>query len=159
MITAHLPSGYILGRSFRFKGTVLAAAMIGATFPDLDLIWFYLIDDRAFHHHKYWVHAPSFVLATSLFLIAATKLIVSRFTSLVVAFSLGWCLHVILDAPVGGTMWLWPLSDRLFVQITVQATQSHWILSFILHWSFLFEVVIWVGAFWLYFQKRRSNDL
>ena len=32
-------------------GTLLWAAVMGGVLPDLDLIWFYLIDNRAFHHH------------------------------------------------------------------------------------------------------------
>ena len=52
MITAHLPSGYVLARVFRWTGLSFAAALVGATFPDIDLIWFYFIDDRAFHHHR-----------------------------------------------------------------------------------------------------------
>ena len=128
--------------------------MVGAVFPDLDLIWFYLIDDRAFHHHKYWVHAPAFVIASSAVLVAAAKFLLPKAAPLTIAFTIGWCLHVMLDAPVGGTMWLWPLTDKLYVPIEVPATQSHWILSFVLHWSFLFEVVIWLVALGLYLQKR-----
>ena len=158
MITAHIPSGYILARSLGAKGAAVIAAIAGATFPDLDLLWFYLIDDRAFHHHKYWVHAPAFVLLVSACLISALRIATPRHTLVGIAFALGWCLHVILDSPVGGTMWFWPFDDTIFTLVTVPATQSHWLLSFILHWSFLAEVGIWSLAFWLYFQKSRSND-
>jgi inner membrane protein len=60
MITAHLPSGYVLGRLWPAAPLVLPAALIGGILPDFDMIWFYLIDDRAFHHHHYWVHVPAF---------------------------------------------------------------------------------------------------
>lgn len=60
MITAHLPAGYVTGRCFASRGPVLAAALLGGILPDFDLIWFYWIEHRAFHHHAYWVHIPLF---------------------------------------------------------------------------------------------------
>ncbi|MFQ6550658.1 hypothetical protein AADZ90_022195 [Aestuariibius sp. 2305UL40-4] len=53
MITAHLPSGYVLERLWPAAPLVLPAALIGGTMTDLDLIWCYLVDDRAIHHHRY----------------------------------------------------------------------------------------------------------
>lgn len=141
MITAHLPSGYVLARAFRWTGLSFVAAMIGATFPDLDLIWFYFIDDRAFHHHHYWVHAPAFALGCSALLLLAT-----RFHPVAVAFAAGWTLHILLDAPVGGLMWFWPLSDTLFTPIDVPPSRSHWILSILTHWSALMELAVWITA-------------
>ena len=149
MITAHLPAGYVLARKAKFTGSLMVAALIGAIFPDIDLLWFFFIDDRAFHHHRYWVHAPAFALICSIMLVAIT-----RVSPMAVAFAAGWCLHILLDAPVGGIMWLWPVSDTLFYVWTVPATQAHWILSFVLHWSFALELVIWGTAFTLYVQRR-----
>ncbi|MEM8593156.1 MAG: metal-dependent hydrolase, partial [Pseudomonadota bacterium] len=60
MILAHLPAGYILGRALKPAPYVMPAALIGSMLPDFDLIFFYLIDDRAIHHHRYWVHIPGF---------------------------------------------------------------------------------------------------
>jgi inner membrane protein len=73
VITAHIPLGYILSRAAGWQGAVVGAAIIGAAWPDLDLIWFYLIDDRTFHRHHYWVHVPAFVLPASMALLALTR--------------------------------------------------------------------------------------
>ena len=126
------------------------AAIAGASFPDLDLIWFYLIDDRQFHHHHYWVHAPAFAL-----LVSAALLLLSRVHPVALAFAAGWMVHILLDAPVGGIMWLWPVSDELFVLYEVPATQTHWLLSFVLHWSFLPELAIWGAAIALLLRAGR----
>lgn len=150
MITAHLPSGYALARACRWSGPVFAAALVGATFPDLDLIWFYLIDDRAFHHHHYWVHAPGFMLICS-----AALLLVTQRHPMAIAFSAGWALHILLDAPVGGLMWFWPFSDQLFVLIDVPPTRSHWILSILTHWSVVLELMVW-GLAVFYWQRGRA---
>lgn len=149
MITAHLPAGFLLSRAADWRGAALVAALVGATFPDLDLIAFYLIDDRAIHHHRYWVHAPAFALGVSALLIALT-----RASPVAIAFGAGWCLHILLDAPVGGVMWLWPLSDELFHFVSVPATQSHWVLSFVFHWSFLAELAIWSAAVFVLIRSR-----
>lgn len=153
MITAHIPSGYVLARAAGWSGAVLAAAVIGASFPDLDLIWFYLIDERAFHHHKYWVHAPAFALACGTLLIAATRIFARPYAPLALAFAVGWWLHILLDAPVGGLMWLWPLSDHLTVLVDVPPGRSHWILNFVFHWSFLAELAIWAAAIALWWRR------
>ena len=148
MITAHLPSGYVLARLSNWKGAAMFAAFTGAVFPDLDLIWFYLIDERAFHHHKYWVHAPAFALAVSAALIAVT-----RANPVALAFSAGWCLHILLDAPMGGLMWGWPFSNEIWAPIEVPATRSHWLMSFLLHWSVLLELAVWIAALALYLRR------
>ncbi len=149
MITAHLPSGYLLAGAARWSGPIMLAALIGATFPDLDLLWFFFVDDRAFHHQRYWVHAPAFAMICSAVLIALT-----RGSSIVIAFAAGWALHILLDAPVGGIMWLWPFNDTLFYGWIVPATQSHWVLSFVLHWSFAAELVIWLVALGLFLRRK-----
>ena len=148
MITAHLPAGYALARAADWRGPVLAAALVGATFPDLDLLWFYFVDDRAFHHHRYWVHAPALALVCSAALITVTR---ARWA---VAFAAGWGLHILLDTPVGGIMWLWPVSDHLYYGWTVPATQAHWLLSFIFHWSFVAELAIWALAATLLLRRH-----
>ena len=151
MITAHLPSGYVLARSAKWSGAVMAAALVGAVWPDLDLLFFYFVDNRAFHHHRYWVHVPAFALGVSAVLWAFA----GRFRPLALAFGAGWCLHILLDAPVGGIMWLWPLSDRLMVLVEVPPTQPHWVASFILHWSFAAELAVWAMA--VSFWRRRAH--
>ena len=150
MITAHLPSGYVLGRVSGWSGAVLGAALFGAVFPDLDLIWFYFIDDRTFHHHHYWVHAPGFML-----IVSAILLLLTRRHPAAVAFSAAWGLHILLDAPTGGLMWLWPISETLYTPISVAPTRSHWVLSFLTHWTVVFELAIWIVAASLYVRASR----
>ena len=134
----------------------MIAAIIGAAWPDLDLFFFYLVDNRAFHHHRYWVHAPAFVLVVSLVLLALSRWRWPAACPLVVAFCCGWVLHILLDSIAGGIMWLWPVSTELYVLFTVPPTQSHWVLSFLLHWTFVAELVIWAAALILLTRNRRA---
>ena len=156
MIIGHLPSGYLLGRSLGLGGAPLAATVVGGVFPDFDMIWFYLVDDRAFHHHYYWVHLPLFWGIMGPALLGATWLLARRALPLVMAFLAGIALHLVLDTFAGGIAWALPFSDHLYSLVTVPATQSHWVLSFILHWSFLPELALWTAAIFLVFKRKRA---
>ena len=157
MITAHLPSGYIVGRILPAAPLVLPMAILGGVFPDFDLIWFYLIDDRAIHHHRYWVHAPAFWVLTSIPTLFIAKQIVPKHFAAVVAFLVAIGIHILLDTIAGDIMWLWPFSNELFHLITVEAKYSHWILNFIFHPVFLLEILIWVCAGYLFFGTRNEQ--
>ena len=157
MITAHLPAGYVLSRTLGWRGALAIAACIGAVFPDIDLFFFYVIDNRAVHHHRYWVHAPAFALAVTAIAWGLVRWRAPRHAPLIAAFGAGWALHILLDYPVGGIMWLWPMSEQLFTLVTVPATHSHWLLSFILHWTFLLEVGVWVLAFAMMSKATRNG--
>ena len=58
MFIAHLPSGYIFAKAIlaRYKfekistKTVIVTMMLGAVFPDIDLVYFFLIDHQQVHH-------------------------------------------------------------------------------------------------------------
>ncbi|MFQ6548236.1 metal-dependent hydrolase [Aestuariibius sp. 2305UL40-4] len=156
MITAHLPAGYVLGRSLTSARYVVPAAVFGAALPDLDLIWFYLIDDRAFHHHHYWVHIPGFWLIVGAVVLPLVRRAKPALLPAGIAFFLSIFLHICLDAIAGGIAWAWPFSDRFFTLIEVPARFDHWVLNFILHPVFLIEVAIWAAALTLPVGRRRE---
>ncbi len=158
MITAHLPAGYVLARAQDWRGLVMWAALLGAIFPDFDLFFFYFVDDRAMHHHRYWVHAPAFALACS----AVAWLFAARFakhlTAPVIAFALAWVLHIILDSLTGGIMWLWPLNGDLYRLINVPGREGvPWLIAFLTHWTIIFEVLIWIAALSLLWRQRQAS--
>ncbi|MEM9582111.1 MAG: metal-dependent hydrolase [Pseudomonadota bacterium] len=154
MITAHLPSGYIAYRALKPPDPlVLWACLIGAVFPDFDLLWFFLIDNQSIHHHRYWVHAPGFWLAVSLLVAPVLWQVGGRIRFAGFAFLGAWFLHLCLDSIAGSIMWLWPFSDQFYQLTTVQPTHSHYLLSFLAHWSFTVEILIWLFALMLLFKK------
>ncbi len=135
---------------------VLGACLLGAVFPDFDLIWFYLVDNRAVHHHRYWVHAPGFWLLVT----AMAAPFLWRTTGIIrragIAFLAAWFLHLCLDSIVGSIMWLWPFSNQFFQLATVRPTHSHFVLSFMAHWSFTLEIAIWLVAAFLLWARKTS---
>ncbi|MCV6593868.1 MAG: metal-dependent hydrolase [Silicimonas sp.] len=155
MLTAHLPSGYVAARSFA-PGLKwgMPVALIAAILPDVDLLWFYLIDDRSVHHHKYWFHIPLFWA-----LIALATWPVARRAGIVSLYCLFFgvlLLHMALDTIVGGIAWLQPFSDHLITLVTVPAVQDHWVLNFVFHWTFLLELLIWAAALALLLKGRHT---
>lgn len=164
MFIAHVPSGYILSVSLLERlrrplvpaASVLWAGMTGALAPDFDLAYFFLVDHRHTHHHKYFTHWPMFWLL--LLVIAMLWLRFdgkSRTALLSWVFCLGCTLHVILDSFVGDIWWFAPSVDKPFALFTVQAVFQPWWLNFILHWSFAVEAGICLWAGLLY--RRRSQ--
>lgn len=155
MLTAHLPSGYVMARLVRRPVRyLLPAALIGAMLPDLDMLWFHLVDQGSVHHHRYWPHIPLIWMA-----IAAPALFVLHRIGLLptgLVFFGAIFLHLMLDTIAGGILWGYPLDDTLFALTVVPASYSNWVVSFILHWTFLLEILVWVCALSLWFTRGRA---
>lgn len=155
MLTAHLPSGYVLAHGFGKQAPwVLPIALIGAVLPDVDLVFFYFVDDRAIHHHRYWVHVPAFWAAVAVVSLPVLAWLEQFRLGLV--FFAALFLHMLLDTIGGGIMWAAPFDTKLYSLVSVPPTQAHWIASFILHWTFLLELVIWGVAFMLWRKGRTT---
>jgi inner membrane protein len=153
MLTAHLPSGYLLGRAISRTGPgVMAATLVGSVLPDLDIFWFYFVDRGAYHHHHYWPHIPA--VWAGIALLTLPILAFRGRLALGLAFFAAILVHLILDTIAGGVNWAWPYSDSLFAFVEIPATYSHWVISFVLHWTFLLELLIWAVAAWTYLGKK-----
>lgn len=64
MFIAHLPAGYLVARHLanghERRKWLIIAGLCASILPDLDLLWFYLIDNRQTAHHAYVFHWPLF---------------------------------------------------------------------------------------------------
>ena len=155
MLTAHLPSGYIVARLVRRPVPYLMpAALIGANFPDLDMIWFHLVAHRAVHHHMYWPHIPLIWVFIAAVILPALRSLGYLSTGLVFFGTV--FLHLALDTIVGGILWGYPASDALLTLVVIPPTYSNWVLSFVLHWTFLLEIALWAMAIWFWSRRARS---
>jgi Na+/citrate or Na+/malate symporter len=169
MITAHLPAGYCVFQGCEaFSGRLIpyamAAAIIGAILPDFDLLLFYLVDNRAFNHHRYWVHIPIFWAAIAVlgFLFLSLSKVHKSYHLTFSVFLFSIFVHLCLDSIVGGIMWLYPLNDTLYKFVVVPRIEGyHWLASFIFHWTFLLELMIWFVAsllFILNFKHKKRAE-
>lgn len=154
MLIAHLPSGYLLGRAGGARGPAMAAALFGAVAPDLDMFWFHFVDHGRVLHHEYWTHLPAFWLIAGLVTLPLLRLFAPRCLRPAGFFLAAVFLHLVLDTFVGGIFWGWPVDHRQIALAVVPATHDHWVMNFILHWSFLPEIAITLAAIWLWWRDR-----
>ena len=139
MFIAHLPAGYILSRVHPALRRNRLWIMLGATVPDADLLVAIFVHHGTVHHHSYLSHRPAFWLALCLLGLLLGRY---RFAKPLAALGLGGLLHVSLDSVAGAIAWGWPLSAHVVPLVVVPATQDWWVMSFVLHWTFVVEVLI-----------------
>lgn len=151
MIIGHLPAGYLLGRmgsrlrvvDHASRRDLVAACMMGAIFPDVDMIWFHLVDHGRIHHHLYWTHLPAFwLLVAAAIALAGTASPRLRARAAFWFFLLGVLSHLVLDSLIGDIYWALPFAHEPFSLFQVQARHSPWYLNFILHWVFALECAL-----------------
>lgn len=158
MFIAHLPAGYVLTRTIQNKAKksqYMALGLLGSVFPDLDLVYFYLVDQRQTMHHYYWIHIPFYWFLISMgtflmiYLFKRTQYKLPAFIFFTAIF-----LHLLLDTVVGNMLWLYPFSESLFAFFEVPAIYDFWVYNFIFHWTFLFEILLILWAACLFFKAR-----
>lgn len=164
MLIAHASAGYIVTKSFnkikKDNISYLKYGLIFSILPDLDLLYFYLIDNKNTLHHFYFPHIPAFLLLGCLLIPVLKQLkITSKIINIYSLFLINWFVHLVLDTITGGINWLFPFSERLFFLIQIPAKYPHWILSFIFHWSFLIEIGIIIWSIILFLKGNRTYPL
>ena len=158
MFIGHLPGAYLVLKPLQrhLPPLAFAAGLVGSVLPDLDLIWFYFVDNRAFHHHAYLTHRP--VLWGTVLLLG---LLLRRFHHLagtyIAMLATGALMHLCLDSIAGAVTWGWPLSDHTTTLATVPATHDHWIKSFLNHWTFKVELALCVLAAAVWWRSRQAR--
>ncbi|WP_090622810.1 metal-dependent hydrolase [Azotobacter beijerinckii] len=167
MFIAHIPAGYICGKTLhqRFAKAgapariLILAAIIGGVAPDFDMFYFYLIDNRQTHHHMYWPHYPAvwlafLVVSGSWFYFARQK----SNAALACIFSVSGFIHILLDTIVGDIFWLAPFGFQPFSLFTAPSLYKPWWLNFLLHWSFLLELFVVFWAILIFRRKSHSPN-
>lgn len=166
MIIGHLPAGFIasalLFARFEVPGMTrkafLAAGMLGAVAPDLDLFYFYFVDQRAHSHHSYVTHFPVlWLLLLGLAILRHRRAGDRGRSALAIIFTLNGFLHMFLDYIAGNIRWLAPFVNEPFSLFEVAAVYQPWWLNFILHPTFGLEVAILLGALWLWRRDQTRS--
>lgn len=164
MFIAHLPVGYVatsalldrveVGAAVRRR--LLALGLVASVLPDLDLLYFYLVDQRRQGHHAYFPHLPVFWIGALTLGVAAFWIMGRSRTAWVALAVLGLnaLLHLVLDTVAGGIRWLWPWSAIEIRFVDVPARYHPWYLNFVLHWSFALEIALALAAAWVYARRR-----
>jgi inner membrane protein len=171
MFLGHIPAGYLVSYSIiqlrkdpnlsaHNTNKLLFIGLIAAVFPDIDLFYFYFIDNRQHLHHSYWTHIPFYwVIMGSLLLsieywLKNKKMIVVNYL-----ISINLLVHFFLDTIVGKIKWLYPFSNEDIVCFHVPANYGWWVLNFVLHWTFLFELILLFLAIFIILKNRRGKSI
>jgi len=164
MFIGHLPAGYLLTRMMsteasgqKSSGKIrMFTGLLCSVLPDIDMIYFYAIDNRQHLHHGYWTHIPLFWLI--IFLLLWIGAMLSGRKRLLTWLKLGAAnilVHLLLDTIVGKIRWLYPFSRRDYFFFEVPSLYNHFVLNFLLHWSFLFEIVLCIAAGYVFLKNRK----
>jgi inner membrane protein len=156
LFIGHLPAGYfattpLLGRSTpRERRRLLLLGLAASVLPDLDLFYFYFVDERRHVHHSYLPHLPlAWAAALGAAAVVLAVLRARRTAWLALAIlGINVLLHLVLDTVAGGIRWLWPFSDVEISLTSVRARYHPWILNFVLHWTFALELALMAAALW-----------
>lgn len=172
MLSAHLPSGYIAGRLLLQigplrdgtdrspAGPVLWPAILGSVLPDIDMGYFYLFDGGRVFHHLYPTHWPLFWCALCLPAVFLSHIFGrTMWRNSIGAFFMGLMLHMVLDSIAAPLFWLMPFAPGRVELVQVPSNYSHWIISFVLHWTFLLEAAIWVSAGYLLVMRHGAQSI
>lgn len=152
MIIGHLPAGYLAAKAMARKiasPALFWGIVIGSVLPDIDMVWFLLIDSTVHHHHLI-THRP--IVWISLLILA-----VALRSPALIGVALGAMLHMVLDTTLGEIAWFWPLSEAYVTFIEVQPTHDHWLKSFMAHWTFRVELAIAAVALFVLWRSRRRR--
>ena len=148
MFIAHLPAGYlitcIIKKSTRTKG-YMWLGLLASILPDLDLLYFYFVDNRNTNHHDYFMHLPIFWGLLLLYSVCGVHLFSydkKRAYSVLAIFFTNIFVHMVMDSYVGYIRWFYPIFYYKVQLIDIPATHDWWVWNFVLHWSFLLELCI-----------------
>lgn len=163
MFIAHIPAGYLasnlLSQKSQNRRKLVATGVVCSFLPDLDLLWFYLIDNRQTPHHEYIFHWPLFWIACgSIAAVIAWALGRASLWPYIVTALACLLLHLLLDSFAAEIFWLRPFSDWHLNVVKVPARFDWWIWNFVLHWTFLAEIVICSAAGALFWRRRRARS-
>lgn len=169
MFIAHLPAGYLGACAIEsclpvsiptpVRRKIFRAFVLGSILPDLDMLYFYFIDRQQHPHHEYWTHLPIFWSVVYGVMLVLAGLRQHRTLAIVsTAFFTGILLHLLLDTPMGGIAWFYPISKTLIYGVTVPARYDWWVWNFVLHWTFLAEVLLCLGSVYLYWHRHTQKQ-
>lgn len=137
--------------SYAERDVFMRWGLLGSIAPDVDMLYFHLIDHRQHHHHTYVTHYPLvWIIALGISLLWFKSGQNRRGAIAALFFSANCLLHMLFDTIVGDIWWFAPFVDNPYSLFTVPALHTPWWLNFLLHWSFTVEIGILLWACYLW---------
>ncbi|PWT74683.1 MAG: hydrolase [Proteobacteria bacterium] len=162
MLIGHLPAGYLAARYLWHRygaerglgwNHMLGAALLGNVFPDIDWLYYYLIDHRRHYHHAYWTHLPVFwLLVVPVVVLSLRFARHSRAAVIAGVFGAGAFLHLLLDSIAGRIWWLYPWVDEPFSLFAHDGMTGSSAFNFVLRCCT--ELALLSAATYIYVRSR-----
>jgi inner membrane protein len=156
MFIAHAPTGYLATKLVLHRSGLhpnrnakieLTLGMLASVFPDIDMLYFYLIDHRQHLHHSYWTHIPFWWLVFLVIgMLCGSFTRNARCRQVVQIVALNVFLHLLLDTVAGKILWFAPFSRIGIVLVEVPSRYGWWVWNYILHWTFGIEIILIIIA-------------
>lgn len=165
MLIAHLPAGYLLTKFIqKITGTkeYTRLGLLASVLPDIDMLYFNFISSGK-SHHEFITHMPVFWFLIMFFVLGFISSFIKneqRYIRLLLVFCIFFAnifLHMLLDSFAAPIRWFYPFYNYSFELIHVPASYDWWVLSFVLHWSFLVEIAITMLAFIVFYKGRKKQ--
>jgi inner membrane protein len=159
MIFGHAAIAVIGYKALRVRAAPAAgiAFAIGSLFPDLDLLWWKFFSDQRTPHHLFWPHLPLFWMLLGALVFLVSKFFDPSYIKISVWFLLGVALHILLDTHAGGVAWLYPFSSKMFYLFPVSDTHKNFLISGVLHWTFILELPFIMTAAWILLKAIQNK--
>lgn len=137
MITAHAPAGYIGAQLlYRLKPATVSArawslyGVASGLLPDIDMLWFYLVDHGHVHHHRYPTHWPLLWLLALVGALHYWRKTRRPAAAVALLVAVNGMVHMLLDSIVGDIFWLMPWCDTPFSFVHCQCALSAVVAQF-----------------------------
>jgi hypothetical protein len=160
MFIGHLPVGYFISTEINRKLShlgsdrdIIVSGLVGSVLPDFDLLYYYLIDNCQHNHHSYLSHYPILWLSMLCLSVVFYRSNRGRMAVLLILISINGFCHMLLDSVCGDILWFAPISYQAYSLIEIPALYEPWWLNYLLHWTFLFELLS-CCAFVFYYRKN-----
>lgn len=168
MLIGHAPAGYLLSRRLSDNKYVILLGLLGSVLPDIDMLYFYWFDGQKHHHHEYWSHIPYYWFLILLVVSPALCFMKRTIAYAFIVMFINIFLHLLLDTMwSGGIQWFYPFSDNMisFMEVSTRwsAKQIYygvegWIWNFVIHPSFLVELLLFTTACTFYIRTRHEAN-
>jgi inner membrane protein len=135
--------------------------MLGAIAPDIDLLYYFLIDPSQprHYHHTYITHFPIFWLTLLLISVLWLGWLHNRSKNQTrsLIFSLNGFIHTVLDTLTGHISWLAPFMDKPF-SLTADASAA---TMYFTRWTFGLELllILWAFSLWYKSSGKETNEI
>lgn len=170
MLVCHLPAGYIAAKitekkfwkdlPLKEKFWLYSILLFFSIFPDIDLLYFYLVNSST-SHREFITHAISPYLLISSLIYLWGKFKKNKFIKWIgISIALGTITHLILDSLMASAEWLWPITSRLY-GLPMIKSYFNFLAVHTFSLYFIFEtLVICLGlSFYLWGKNHKKSSI